>query len=61
MAEQFGLAMPVRFDPDGALANVLDMPVNSGELVLTQGNIIETKTWGAHASLGDTLEDIFGF
>jgi peroxiredoxin len=61
VAEQYGLSSPVMFDASGALASALGMPVNSGELVLTRGNLVRRTTWGAHASVPDTLADIFGF
>lgn len=61
VTEQFGLSMPVRYDPDGVTQSELGLRPNSGELVLTQGNVIETKTWGAHAAVPDTLAGIFGF
>ena len=58
---EYGLTMPVLFDPDGVSNTVLGMPANSGELVLTEGNIIESKTQGAHAAVAATLEGVYGF
>ena len=58
---EFGLEMPVLFDADRSLETVLDMPVNSGELLLTEGNIIHSKSWGAHDGVARRLEEIYGF
>jgi hypothetical protein len=59
--EQFDLAMPVLFDATAATAEVLGMPGNSGELVLSRGNVIESKTWGAQGTVLRVLERIYGF
>jgi peroxiredoxin len=59
--EEFGLTMPVLFDPEAATAEALGMPGNSGELVLSRGNVIESKTWGAQATVLRVLEGIYGF
>ncbi|MBW2523130.1 MAG: redoxin domain-containing protein [Deltaproteobacteria bacterium] len=61
VAEQYDLAMPVLFDAAGVTGEVLTMPGNSGELVLTEGNLIASKTWGAPGTVERVLEDLYGF
>jgi hypothetical protein len=59
--EEFGLTMPVLFDAEAATAEALGMPGYSGELVLSRGNVIESKTWGAQGTVLRVLEGIYGF
>lgn len=59
--QQYGLAMPVLFDPNGVTQSVLDMRINGGELVMSTGNIIEFNGGPDHPAVADTLESIYGF
>lgn len=58
--DQYGLQMNVLYDPEGATQSALEMRVNSGELVLSRGALIEVNTTGV-ASTEAKLQQIFGY
>jgi hypothetical protein len=61
VADLYGLTMPVLFDPSGATQNVLNMRANGGQLVMSQGNVIEMNGGPDHQAVESALETIFGF
>ena len=58
--DQYGLKMKVLFDPDGVTTSKLNMKINSGDLVLTRGAVIDINT-ADHAAVDSALAEIFGF
>ncbi|MFW5740970.1 MAG: peroxiredoxin family protein [Myxococcota bacterium] len=58
--DQYGLQMNVLYDPEGATQSLLGMRINSGELVLSNGAVIEINTTGV-AATESTLQSIFGY
>jgi hypothetical protein len=60
--KQFGLVMPVLFDPDGLTKSKLNMELNTADLVMKQGNIIvvEPNQWALAAPVEPSIRQLLG-
>jgi hypothetical protein len=61
VTEQYGLTMPVLYDPTGVTESTLGLRVNAGSLLLQQGNVIELNGPWAISMIQDSLQSTFGY
>ncbi len=59
--DEYGLEMTVLYDKDNVLNTELGMRVNTADMVVTQGNVIDINGPWAIQTVENSLQKIFGY